>query len=104
LVVYVSRLGWFSVLETEASRVSQKNSRHLRLTEGDLDFLVEIASPEVADKGRLKQIISDDEDFRSSFLTDEKVFRRVMDDDEVFLRISPALFFEVLLRKAAQDL
>jgi hypothetical protein len=76
----------------------------LRLTERDLDFLVETASPEVADKGRLKQIISNDEDFRSSFLTDEKVFKKVMDDDEVFLRISPALFFEVLLRKAAQDL
>lgn len=84
--------------------MSERNLRHLRLTERDLDFLVETASPEVADKGRLKQIISDDEDFRSSFLTDEKVFKRVMDDDESFLRISPALFFEVLLRKAAQDL
>ncbi|UCH06618.1 MAG: hypothetical protein JSV55_10985 [Deltaproteobacteria bacterium] len=84
--------------------MSQRSLRHLRLTERDLDFLVETASPEVADKGRLKQIISNDEDFRSSFLTDEKVFKKVMDDDEAFLRISPALFFEVLLRKAAQDL
>ena len=91
-------------METEASRVSQRSLRHLRLTERDLDFLVETASPEVADKGRLKQIISNDEDFRSSFLIDEKVFKKVMDDDEVFLKISPALFFEVLLRKAAQDL
>jgi hypothetical protein len=88
----------------EASNVSQKNPRHLRLTDRDLDFLVETASPEVADKNRLKKIIGNDEDFRSSFLTDEKVFKRVMDDDDIFLRISPALFFEVLLRKAAQDL
>ena len=84
--------------------MSQRNPRHLRLTDRDLEFLVETVSPEVADKTRLKQIINDDEDFRGSFLTDEKVFKRVMDDDEVFLRISPALFFEVLLRKAAEDL
>ncbi len=84
--------------------MSHKNPRHLRLTDRDLDFLVETASPEVADKNRLKKIIGSDEDFRSSFLTDEKVFKRVMDDDDIFLRISPALFFEVLLRKAAQDL
>ena len=84
--------------------MSQKNPRHLRLSDKDLNFLVETASPEVADKNRLKQIIGNDEDFRSSFLTDERVFKRVMGDDEIFLRISPALFFEVLLRKAAQDL
>ena len=84
--------------------MSQANLRRLRLTDRDLDFLVETASPEAAGKTRLKQIISEDEDFRSSFLTDEKVFKRVMDDDEVFLRISPALFFEVLLRKATEDL
>lgn len=84
--------------------MSQINLRRLQLTDRDLDFLVETASPEVADKTRLKQIISDDEDFRSSLLTDEKVFKRVMDDDEVFLKISPVLFFEVLLRKVAEDL
>ena len=82
----------------------QRNPRRLLLLDRDLDFLVETVSPEVADKTRLKQIINDDEDFRGSFLTDEKVFKRVMDDDEVFLRITPALFFEVLLRKAAEDL
>ena len=75
--------------------MSQRNVRHLRLAERDLDFLVETASPEVADKGRLKQIISNDEDFRSSFLIDQKVFKKVMDDDEVFLRISPALAAEI---------
>jgi hypothetical protein len=34
--------------------VSRRNLRHLRLAERDLDFLVETASPEVADKGRLQ--------------------------------------------------
>ncbi len=70
----------------------------------DLDFLVETVSPEVADKLRLKQIIREDEDFINTFIGNEKVFRRIMDDDEILLKISTALFFEILLRKAANDL
>ena len=34
--------------------MSQRSLKHLRLTERDLDFLAETASPEVADKGRLQ--------------------------------------------------
>ena len=81
-----------------------KGKLSLKLNEKDLEFLVESASPEVADKTKLKQIISEDEDFRNTFISDERVFRRVMDDREIFLKISPALFFEILLRKAARDL
>jgi len=76
----------------------------LRQTEADLDFLVETASPEVRDKERLKQILRHDEDFRSTYVADDKVFGRLMDDDEIFLKISPTLFFEILLRRAAADL
>jgi len=80
------------------------NLKASKLSERDLDFLTETLSPEVKDKYRLKRIIREDEDFRNTFVGDEKVFRRVMDDDEIFLKISPGLFFEVLLRKAARDL
>ncbi|NWF91598.1 MAG: hypothetical protein HXY46_01670 [Syntrophaceae bacterium] len=76
----------------------------LRLSDGDLDFLIETAHPEVVDKVRLKTILREDEDFRNSFISDEKIFRRLIDDEEVFLKISPALFFEILLRKVADDL
>jgi hypothetical protein len=82
-------------------RVSLK---HLRLSDRDLDFLVDTASPEVTNKPKLKQIIREDEDFRNSFIADEKVFRKLMDDEEIFLKISPTLFFQILLRKAAKDL
>ncbi|MEW6665259.1 MAG: hypothetical protein AB1512_08570 [Thermodesulfobacteriota bacterium] len=78
--------------------------KSFRLSEGDLDFLTAIVSPMAVDKQRLKEIIEEDEDFRNSFIGDERVFRKVMDDDEIFLKISPALFFEILLRKAAGDL
>ncbi|MBW1690568.1 MAG: hypothetical protein JRI71_12605 [Deltaproteobacteria bacterium] len=80
------------------------NLRQVRLSEGDLDFLIETACPEVMDKSRLKQILREDEDFRNSFISEEKLFERLMNDDEVFLKISPGLFFEILLRNAAKDL
>ena len=84
--------------------MSHPNPKRIRLSERDLDFLVETASPEVTDKLKLKMIIREDLDFRNKFIGDEKVFRRVMDDDKVFLKISPTLFFEILLRMAVSDL
>ncbi|MFB3883752.1 MAG: hypothetical protein ACE144_00915 [Thermodesulfobacteriota bacterium] len=78
--------------------------RSLRLSDNDLDFLVETVSPGVIDKLRLRRIIREDEAFRNTFIDDEKVVRRLMDDEEIFLRISPALFFEILLRKVSRDL
>ncbi len=79
-----------------------KISAHL--SDGDLDFLIETVHPEVVDKIKLKQIIREDEGFRNSFITDEKVFRRIIHDEEIFLKISPILFFEILLRRVAIEL
>jgi hypothetical protein len=76
----------------------------LRLTDTDLDFLIQVVSPTVSDKSGLKRIIRVDEDFRNKFLNEEKVFQRLMDDEEILLKISSRLFFEILLRKALDDL
>jgi hypothetical protein len=84
--------------------MSAQNLKGLRLSDRDLDFLAETVSPETSDKLRLKQIIREDEDFRRTFVNDEKAFKRVMDDEEILLKISPTLLFEILLRKAANDL
>lgn len=84
--------------------MSKRDLRSLRLPDRDLEFLVEAAHPEVTDKLKLKQIIREDEEFRNTFIGDEKVFRRLMDDEEILLKISPTLFFEILLRKVANDL
>ncbi len=84
--------------------MARSKFRSLRLSDKDLDFLVETVSPGVIDKPKLKQIIREDEKFRNTFIDDEKVFRKLMDEEEIFLRISPALFFEILLRKVARDL
>ena len=84
--------------------MSLLNLKKLCLSDKDLDFLVETAHPGVADKSRLKQVIRDDEDFRNKIIADEKVLKRVADDDEILLKISPFLFFEILLRRTATDL
>ena len=76
----------------------------LRLSDGDLDFIVQEAAPEFGDKEKLKQLMREDGAFRRGLVEDEKVFRRVMADDEMMLRVSPALLFEVLLRRALKEL
>lgn len=80
------------------------NLRKSRLTDKDLEFLIDAGSPGITDKLRLKHILREDEDFRNAFIGNEDVFRRIMDDDEILIKISPRLFFEILLRKTAKDL
>jgi hypothetical protein len=75
-----------------------------KLSESDLDFLIESAAPHVTDKPKLKRVLREDEDFRNSFVTDERVFLRIMDDEEILLKISSTLFFEILLTRAVMEL
>ena len=84
--------------------MSLLKGKHIRLDDRDIDFLIQTVSAEVTDKLRLKQILQEDEDFRNRFVSEAAVFRKVMDDEEVLLKISPHLFFEILLRKAADAL
>jgi hypothetical protein len=80
------------------------DSVNFGLTAADLDFLVATAAPEVRDKARLKQLIEEDEDFRKGFIGSEMTFQRVMADEQVFLKISPRLYFETLLRKTRKEM
>ena len=73
-------------------------------TEADLDFVVGEAAPDAADKARLKRLVREDEEFRRALVADERVFQRLMDDEETFLKVSPALYFEVLLHRALKEL
>lgn len=75
-----------------------------RLTDADLDFLEAAAAAEIRDKAKLKRIIEADEDFREAFLSDDRTWQMVIADKEVFLKISPKLYFEILLRKSRKAL
>jgi hypothetical protein len=76
----------------------------LRYADTDLAFLVETAAPEVTDKAGLRQLIKVDEDLRNAFIEDENTSQRILTDREVFLKISPKLYFEILLQKTRRDL
>ncbi len=76
----------------------------LRLSDQDLDFVLEQVTEGKGGSDSFRELLQDDEAFRSGLVGDPRVFSRLMDDDEAFLRVSPALFFEVLLRKARSEL
>ena len=74
------------------------------LTDADLDFVVGEAAPDASDSERLKGLVLRDSSFRKAMLADDRVFARLMDDEESFVKVSPGLYFEVLLRRAESDL
>ena len=84
--------------------MQQARANGARFSEADLNFIVEGAAPETTDRPRLKRLILEDESFRRALVGHEALFRRVMADDAVMLRISPALYFEILLRRALAGL
>jgi len=80
------------------------NRRQFKISDSDLEFVIRESAPEFSDKEKLKQIIREDAAFRKALIGDERVFRRVMEDEEIFLKISPVLYFEILLRKTLKEL
>ncbi len=84
--------------------MAQSRIKEVPLSKADIEFLMETVSPEVKDRYRLAQILREDRDFRTTYVSHENVFKRVVDDEEIFLKISPHLFFEILLRRAVRDM
>lgn len=78
--------------------------QEMSLTEGDLDFILEETSPKATNPQELRRLIRTNDAFRKALVGDERVFQRVMNDEAIFVKISPALYFEVLLRKALREL
>ena len=52
----------------------------------------------------VREAIRNDPAYRKAIVSDERVFSQVINDKESFLKISPSLYFEVLLRRAQKDL
>ncbi len=73
-------------------------------SEGDLDFVIENVAPDAADPAALKKLVSQDPQFRDAMVGDDSLLERILNDEEIFLRISPALYFEILLRRSYRDL
>ena len=80
------------------------NASMPNISEADTDFVVSTLAPDAADPAALKRLIVDDAQFRDAMLGDEALLERVLNDDEIFIRISPTLYFEILLRRARRDM
>ena len=74
------------------------------LTDSDLDFVVSAAAPDASDVEHLKHLVRNDPDFRRAIASDDKVFHKIMSTEDIFLSVSPALYFEVLLRRVQKNL
>jgi len=74
------------------------------LQEKDLAFIFENSAPAISDRQRLREVIETDSDFRNAFLTEETLLQRLISDDEALVRLTPALFFEILLRHTAKKI
>lgn len=73
-------------------------------TERDLDFVIDAVEPASTQKARLKRMLIEDPAFRVAMVGDERVFQRLAAEEHGFLRISPVLYFEILLRRTAREL
>jgi hypothetical protein len=70
----------------------------------DLYFLVDTLMPETRDRAHAASVIQRDEQIVEAMLDDERLFQRMISDDEVLVRVSPWLFFTVLLRRVRREL
>jgi hypothetical protein len=77
---------------------------HGWIPDKDLDFIIDAAAPSSDAPERLKRLIQDDPEFRAAMVGDDGLFDQVMNDEEIFLHLSPSLYFEVLLRRAHREL
>lgn len=73
------------------------------LSDADLVFIVGGPSS-VEDLMDLRQSLAIDESRRAEVLGDDQLFQRVLAMGDALVRISPRLFFEVLLRRAIHDI
>jgi len=76
----------------------------LKLSQGDLDFIIRTVATKRRDYDHIREIVEDKPDLLEIMLDDPKLTQRVMNEEEVFLKISPYLLFEILLRQAKREL
>lgn len=74
------------------------------LSHHDLEFLVETLMPATTDIEEAAARLRSDELLLEAMLDDEALFDRLLGDEDVLIRVSPWLFFTVLLRRAERDM
>jgi len=78
--------------------------RPLQLSDSDLRFVVQTVATERQDHEHIVELVRDKPDILNVMLDDEKLFRRLIEDEEALVMISPWLLFSILLRRAVKQL
>jgi hypothetical protein len=76
----------------------------LHLSASDLRFLVETVATNRRDYDHIANLVRGKDDLLEPMLDDPKLVRRLFQDEESLLRISPHFLFTVLLRQVRHDL
>ncbi|AFV10774.1 hypothetical protein Tph_c05360 [Thermacetogenium phaeum DSM 12270] len=74
------------------------------LSEEDLYFIVSTVVDKRQDHDHICDLLKDKPDLVEIMLDDEKLFRRVREEENIFLKISPFLLFSILLLQAKKEL
>lgn len=82
----------------------QMSSAVLVLSDRDLDFVAQVVAPDSKNTEKMKQAIRGEPAFRKTVLGDKKIFEEVMKRSPAILRVSPPLFFEILLRQTKKGM
>jgi hypothetical protein len=75
-----------------------------KLVPRDLNYLVDTLMPGYRDKTRAAEMLATDPEMIVHMLDDDRLYQRLLSDQDVLVRVSPWLFFTVLLRRARRDL
>jgi hypothetical protein len=73
-------------------------------TDGDLGLLTDIVTPAHGEKRRMIRTMREDDEILQSVISDRKVFEYLTKNQESFVKVSPLLFFTVLLVRAKNEL
>lgn len=73
-------------------------------SDADLSVLTDILTPGHSEKTRMIRTLREDDDILEAMIADKKVFEYLTKNQEPFVKVSPLLFFTVLLVAAKNEL
>lgn len=76
----------------------------MKLSDSDLRFMVETLVSNQTEHDKIIEIVRDKDDLLEPMLNDPRLVQRLLNEEEVFVRVSPYLMFSILLRRVRADL
>jgi len=80
------------------------NEISVLLRDSDLTTMIGVLMPGHPDKRRMVRVLREDHDILEGMLRDEKIFTYLLDNPDSIIKVSPHLFFIVLLYRVRDEL